>query len=162
MNGWHRFGILLVCCVGIMILFPNYDVAGWSFMGLMLLVWTGAIMLVSLVANIFGLNRSERINKILTLVILCLILYMLLWFFPQTDRVSPINKLKHGEYPTVSSIKKGLKKLTFNFDFVRRNVRREANYINQEVPYSSAVKKARQTVQQVHDRANAVIDRAEE
>ena len=162
MNGWHRFGILVVCCVAVMILFPNYDFAGWTFVGMMLIMWTGAIVLLSLVANMFGFSNSERFNKLLTLALLAMILFSLLWYFPQTDKVSPINKLKYGEYPTKATIKKGIKRLTFNFDFVRRNVRRDANYVNQEIPYSNAVKRTRETVQRVQDRANAVIDYMEE
>ena len=56
----------------------------------------------------------------------------MLWYFPQTDKVSPINKLKYGEYPTKADIDKGLKRLTFNFDFANRNVRRNENFANQE------------------------------
>ena len=162
MNGWHRFGILVVCCVAVMVLFPQYDFSGWTFMGMMLLMWTGTIMLISLLINMFGLYQAERFNKLITLVLMGLILCSLLWYFPQTDKVSPINKLKYGEYPTKATIKKGIKRLTFNFDFVRRNVHRDANFINQEVPYSGAVKRTRQTVQRVQERAEAAINYVDE
>ena len=159
MNGWHRFGILIVCCVAVMILFPEYNFSGWSFMGMMLLMWTGVIVLLSLLINIFGLERAERFNKLLTLVIMVLILWCLLLYFPQTDKVSPINKLKYGEYPTKRTIKKGIKKLTFNFDFKRRNVHRDANYINQEAtPYFGSIKKTKETIKRVQDRANEAIN----
>lgn len=157
MNGWHRVGILIVCCVLVMILFPNYDVSGWTFIGMMLLMWTGAIMLLSLIANMFGFSRSDRFNKLLTLVLMAMILFTLLWYFPQTDKVSPINKLKYGEYPTKATIKKGLKKLTFNFDFKRRNVRRDINYVNQDIPYTGAIQRAKETAARMRERADEAI-----
>ena len=132
MNGWQRFGILLLCCFFVMVLFPNYDAAGLSFIGLTLLMWTGAIILLTIISNIFGLYRFEFLTRLATLVVLVGVLYTLLWYFPQTDKVVPINKLKYGEYPTRADIQKGLKQLTFNFDFVHRNARRRENFANQE------------------------------
>lgn len=143
MNGWQRFGILLVCCFLVLVLFPNYDVAGLSFIGLALLMWTGAIILLTIISNIFGLYRFEWLEKTVTLAVLVAIVYSLLWHFPQTDKVVPINKLKYGEYPTRADIDKGLKRLTFNFDFVNRNVRRDENFVNQE-----DLKKSKKPVQQ--------------
>ncbi|MBR4355157.1 MAG: hypothetical protein IKP96_01075 [Elusimicrobiaceae bacterium] len=132
MNGWQRFGILIVCCVLVMVLFPNYDTAGWSFIGLAFLMWTGAIILLTFISNVFALYRFAWLNRLVTLAVLCAIVYTMLWYFPQTDKVSPINKLKYGEYPTKADIDKGLKRLTFNFDFANRNVRRNENFANQE------------------------------
>lgn len=132
MHGWQRFGILLLCCFVVLVLFPNYDIAGLSFIGLALLMWTGAIILLTIISNIFGLYRFEALERAVTCAVLFAILYTLLWHFPQTDKVVPINKLKYGEYPTKADIDKGLKRLTFNFDFVHRNVRRSENFANQE------------------------------
>ena len=132
MNGWQRFGILILCCFLVLVLFPKYDAAGLSFLGLAFLMWTGAIILLTIISNIFGLYRFEWLGKLVTFAVLIGIIYTLLWNFPQTDKVSPINKLKYGEYPTKTDIEKGFKRLTFNFDFVRRNVRRKENFVNQE------------------------------
>ncbi|MBR4682446.1 MAG: hypothetical protein IKP06_04000 [Elusimicrobiaceae bacterium] len=142
MSGWQRFGILIVCCFLLVVLFPNYDTAGLSFVGLAFLMWTGAIILLTIISNIFGLYRFEWLQKTVTFAVFFGILYTLLWNFPQTDKVSPINKLKHGEYPTKADIEKGLKRLTFNFDFEHRNVRRNENFVNQE-----ELKKAKEPVQ---------------
>ena len=61
----------------------------------------------------------------------CIIL-SLLWFFPQEDKVTPINKIKHGEFPTGGDIKRGIQKFTFNFAFDKRNARSEKNFVNQK------------------------------
>lgn len=116
-----------------MVLYPNFDGAGWSFMGTALLLWTGVIIVLSIISNLFGLYNFNALNRLISFALLFGILYSLLWYFPQTDKVTPINKIKYGEIPTMSDIKKGINRFTFNFDFVRRNVRREENFINQDL-----------------------------
>jgi hypothetical protein len=140
MNGWQRFGMLIVCCFIVMVLYPNFNGTGWSFIWMTAGLWTGGILVLSVISNLFGLYRLETLNKLITIVLLCGIMYSLLWYFPQKDKVSPINKLKHGEFPTKEDLDKGLRRFTFNFDFVRRNVRREENFINQDMD-SKKVKK---------------------
>ncbi len=158
MNGWHRFGILLICCFAIMILFPNHGGMGWPFIGMVVLMWTGAIMLLSLLANVFTLNRYNWFNNLLTLAVTAGILYTLLWYFPQSSHVSPINQLKHGEIPTMDTVKKGIKGLTFNFNFTRRNIHRTENYINQQMPYSDALNRTKNKVRNLQDRVSEQID----
>ena len=164
MNGWQRFGILFLCCFGVMVLFPRYDVAAWPFIGVLMLMWTGVIMVISLISNIFALERIEWLNRLLTLALFCGIMYTLLWYFPQKDKVSPVNKLKYGEYPTVADIKQGMKQLTFNFDFVRRNVGRDENFINQEKVDSAKkkVKKAAHAVKEAPKNLVEVVEDEEE
>ena len=88
----------------------------------------------------FGLYKWESLNKLIFFVLTCAIMYSLLWYFPQTDKVTPINKIKYGEIPTKADLDRGLKRFTFNFDFVRRNARRKENFINQDMN-SKEVKK---------------------
>ncbi len=115
-----------------MVLFPNYDGIGLSFLGMAFILWTGGIILLSLITNIFALYRWETFNRVLTFAVFFSIVYTLLWYFPQEDKVSPINKLKYGQYPTKADIDKGIRRLTFNFDFLHRNALREENFQNQE------------------------------
>ena len=84
-------------------------------------------------------------------------MYTLLWYFPQTDKVCPINKLKYGEYPNRETIDKGLKKMKFNFDFVRRNVRRDENFANQE-ELRKAKEKVNKMVKTVKEEPKNVIE----
>lgn len=157
MNGWQRFGILILCCFVVMVLFPNYNAAGWSFIGMLILMWTGAIMLIALISNIFALYRFAALNKFITFAVFCGIMYTLLWYFPQTDKVSPINKLKYGEYPNRETIDQGLKKMKFNFDFLRRNVRRDENFANQE-ELRKAKEKVNKMVKTVKEEPKNVIE----
>ena len=160
MNGWQRFGILFMCCFFMMVLFPNYDKAGWTFIGLIMLMWTGAILLVSLVSNVFALDRFDWINRLLTLAVFCGIMYTLLWYFPQEDKVSPVNKLKYGEYPTMDDVKKGINQLTFNFDFVNRNVK--DNNVLSEEEVNEAKKQVQKAAKAVKKGAESFIEIVDE
>nr|QGT50592.1 hypothetical protein Elusimicrob1349_0620 [uncultured Elusimicrobia bacterium] len=151
MNGWQRFAILLLCCFAVMVLYPNFDASGWTFIGILIAMWTGGIMILSIVSNIFGIYRFETLNKLVSLVFLCAVMYTLLWYFPQEDKVTPINKLKYGEFPTKSDIDKGLKRFKFNFDFVRRNARRSENFINQDMDGEKVKKEIKKTVSKKTD-----------
>lgn len=155
MSGWQRFGILLLCCFLVMVLFPNYDTAGLSFIGMAILLWTGGIIVLSIISNIFALSRFESITRFITLLVMGAILYTLLWYFPQTDNVSPINKLKYGEYPTKEDIDKGLKRLTFNFDFVHRRVNRDENFVNQDNLHKE---KEQETTKKTSSKLKEVVD----
>ena len=133
MNGWQRFALLILCCFTVMVLYPDFGTSGWTFIGVVFAMWTGVIVVLSVISNLFGLYNLETFNKLITFVLLCAIMYSLLWYFPQEDKVTPINKIKYGEIPTKADIERGLKRFTFNFDFVRRNARRKENFINQNL-----------------------------
>lgn len=146
MNGFQRFALLLLCILAVLICFPDYHTGPtWSFMGIMLAVWTGVIMMLSVVLGVFGLDRFDWINRLVSLALMIGIFYSLLTYMPQTDNLSPMEKLKQGYIPSAGTLKKGVKHLTFNFDFVRRNVRNENNFVNQEDP--NARQSRKQTVQ---------------
>ena len=132
MNGWQRFGLLLLGCVAIMILYPDYGTRGWPFVGMLLAAGAGVFLVLSVVSNLFAIYRFAFLNKLITLGVIAAICYVLLWYFPQTDGLTPIQKLKAGRTPTKDEMIWGLKKLSFNFDFVRRNVRRDENFVNQQ------------------------------
>ena len=133
MNGWQRFALLILCCFTVMVLYPDFGTSGWTFIGVVFAMWTGVIVVLSVISNLFGLYNLETFNKLITFDLLCAIMYSLLWYFPQEDKVTPINKIKYGEIPTKADIERGLKRFTFNFDFVRRNARRKENFINQDL-----------------------------
>ena len=155
MNGWQRFGMLIVCCFLVMVLYPNFEGDAWNFILMVGGLWTGVIMVISDISNLFGLYRFEGLNKLVTIALLGGIIYSLLWYFPQTDKVSPINKLKHGEFPTKEDLDKGLKRFTFNFDFVRRNVNRDENFINQDMNKEKVKKEIKK---QVSKKTDQMID----
>ena len=134
MNGWQRFGLLVLGCIAVMILFPNFGTRGWMFILFTLLGGSALLLVITVLSNLFAIYRFEFLNKIITLAFMGLVIYVLLWHFPQLDYRAPIYQLKAGKMPAKADIERGLKRLTFNFDFVRRNVRRGENFSNQELP----------------------------
>ncbi len=151
MNGWQRFALLILCCFTVMVLYPDFGASGWTFIGVAMAMWTGVIMVLSVISNLFGLYRWETFNKLITFVLLCGIMYSLLWYFPQEDKVTPINKIKYGEIPTTKDVERGLKRFTFNFDFVHRNATRKENFINQELDGDKVKKEIKKKVSETTD-----------
>lgn len=148
MNGWQRFMFLLMCYFVVMVLYPNYDAAGLYFVGVTLAMWTGVILVLSIISNMLGLYNFPSLNKLITFVLVVMIMGSLLWYFPQKDNVTPINKIKYGEVPSKEDIKRGLNRFTFNFDFVRRRADRAENFVNQEVEENKeGVKETKEKIQ---------------
>ena len=141
MNGWQRFGLLLLGCVIVAILFPDFETAGWTFLFFTLIGGAAGILVLSVLSNMFAIYRFELLNKVITLIIIGVIAYVLLWYFPLVNYRAPIEQLRAGRHPTQDDIRRGLKRLTFNFDFVNRNVHREENYKNQELKKNNPDKK---------------------
>lgn len=148
MNGWQRFMFLLMCYFVVMVLYPNYDAAGLYFVGVTLAMWTGVILVLSVISNMLGLYNFPSLSKLITFVLVVMIMCSLLWYFPQKDNVTPINKIKYGEVPTKEDIKRGLNRFTFNFDFVRRRADRAENFVNQELEENKeGVKETKEKIQ---------------
>ena len=51
MNGWQRFAVLILCCFVVMVLYPYFDASGWTFMGVAFAMWTGVIIVLSVISN---------------------------------------------------------------------------------------------------------------
>lgn len=166
MTGIQRFFSLLLCVGLVMILYPDFGAAGWSFAGVIVLLWTGVILIMSVVDSLFSLYRFEGINRFLSWIFIAGVLCSMLWFFPQDDKVTPINKLKYGELPTGADIKRGINKFSFNFAFDKRNARSEKNFINQrdqkaeaeEAAKKAAAEKARKAAERAKQKIEIIVE----
>ena len=132
MNGFQRFALLVLCILLALICYPYYTASVWPFMALILGLWSGVIMVLSVVLGIFGLDRFAWINRLVTILLVVGIAYSILCFMPQEDHIKPITRIRHGRLPSRTDMKLGIKRLTFNFDFNRRNARSQKNFINQQ------------------------------
>ncbi len=155
MTGLQRFFSLCLCVLLIMILYPNFGTAGWTFAGVFILLGTGVILIMAVVDSIFSLHRFEGINRFLSWIFIACVLVSMLWLFPQDDKVAPINKLKYGELPTGADIRRGIQKFSFNFAFDKRNARRSENFINQRDPKAEAEEAAKKAAAEKTRRAAA-------
>lgn len=162
MTGWARFFLLLVCCVTVLVLWPQYDAAGLLFMGMAFLLWTCVIILLSVLSNIFGVYKFEFLNRLVSIMFLGALLASLLFYFPLKDNQTPALLLKQNVWPTLSDAKQGLNRLTFNFDFVRRNVKRDANYVNQKLDGASEkTKELKKTVKKQKEKLDIIVEQLE-
>ncbi len=160
MTGWQRFFLLLVCCVGVLILWPQYNSDGLMFMAGAFLLWTCMIILLSVLGNVFALYKFEFLNRFISLLYLGVMLASLLYYFPLPDDQTPMGRLRQNVWPTVQDAKDGMKRLTFNFDFVRRHVHRDANYVNQKLDDTS--KKAaeiKKSLQKKKEKLDIVVEK---
>ena len=148
MVGIRRFFMLLLCTAAVMICFPDFGAIGWTFAGTIILVWTGIILIMGIVDNLFGLYRFDGINRFLTFVLFLGIMFSLLWYLPQDEKVSPINQLKYGEFPTGADLQRGLQKFTFNFAFDHRNARSNQNFVNQQDAKAAAEETAKKAAEE--------------
>ena len=67
-------------------------------------------------------------------------------------------KIKYGEFPTKADIDRGLKRFTFNFDFVRRNAKRKENFTNQDINEKAIKKEIKKKVSQKTDELVEKLD----
>lgn len=163
MNGWAKFFLLIACCVITLILWPQYNREGLHFMLMLALLWTCLIMLVSVVGNIFALYKFETLNRLISIIYLVVMLASLIYYFPLQDGKTPYLRMKNNIWPTIADTKEGVKRLTFNFDFVRRNVRRDANFVNQKLEdTSAATKKIQKKVEKAQDALDIIVEPIEE
>ena len=143
MVGIQRFLLLVLGVLLVMICYPDFGVAGWTFAGTIILVWTGIILIMSVVGSLFGLYRFGGVDRFLTWIFVLCLLISVLMFFPQDDNLTPLQKLQQGKIPTGADIQRGLNKFTFNFAFDRRNARSDKNFINQKNSKEAAEESAR-------------------
>lgn len=163
MNGWAKFFLLIACCVITLILWPQYNREGLHFMMMLALLWTCLIMLVSVVGNIFALYKFETLNRLISIIYLIVMLASLIYYFPLQDGKTPYLRMKNNIWPTIADTKEGVKRLTFNFDFVHRNVRRDANFVNQKLEdTSAATKKIQKKVEKAQDALDIIVEPIEE
>ena len=137
MTGWQRFFLLFAACIVVMILWPQYDMKGITFMSMAFILWTCIIMLLSVLINLFAIYKSEFLHRLVSVAFLIMMIGSLLYYFPLENKETPISRLLKHQWPTWQDIQEGTRRLTFNFDFARRNVHRDANYINQKIDKSS-------------------------
>lgn len=159
MTGWQRFFMLIACGVITMILWPQYESTGLTFMFMSALLWTCVIIMLSVFSGIFGIYKFEFLNRFVSILYLGALLASLLFYFPLPGGETPASRMQQGKWPTVEDVEKGMKRLTFNFDFVRRNVHRDANFVNQKIDDTTdAVGELKKSAQKTKEALNKLVE----
>ena len=163
MSGWQRFFMLFLFTIGILVCFPQYDTKGFTFMAMAFILWCCIIILCTVLLNLFALAKFDWLHRILSIVFLLVMLASLLFHFPLENNQTPISRLQNGQFPTVADLQEGARRLTFNFDFVRRNVRRSDNYVNQQYDKKpEPQKEVKKAVKKPEDVLDISVEGAEE
>lgn len=159
MTGWQRFFLLLVCVVVTLVLWPQYDRSGLTFMLMAGLLWTCVIIMLSVIINMFAIYKLEFLHRFISILFFGTVMASLLYYFPLKGGETPASRLAAGQWPTMQDVQQGMKRLTFNFDFVRRNVHRDANYINQKMDDASdTVKDIKKTVEKKKEALDILVE----
>lgn len=163
MTGWQRFFLLLVFCCCILVWWPQYDGAGLAFLGMAALLWTCIIVLFSVLINLFAIYKLEWIHRLLSIGLIGLMAASLLYYFPLKNGETPASRLKDNKWPTLQDAREGMKRLTFNFDFVRRNVHRDANFVNQKLnDTSDKTKEIKKSVKKTKETLDIIVGKMED
>ncbi|MDR0953541.1 MAG: hypothetical protein LBM71_05140 [Elusimicrobiota bacterium] len=126
-----RVILLAILHFGVLICFPNYtNFAPITVFIIFLLCSAGAIAISSLL-SIFGV-RGFLINRIVDMFILLGAALILLTFTPQSDGVTPFDKVMNGRYPTQHDIDKGLAKMGLgSVEEIKQEVSGKVDTLNQ-------------------------------
>ena len=163
MNGWSKFFLLIVSCIFVLILWPQYEQESLRFMGMLFLFWTCVIILISVIGNILALYKFELLNRLVSLLFLGALVYSLLNYFPLSNKQTPLLLLKNNVYPTIADIQHGMKRLSFNFDFVRKSVQDESNYVNQQIEKAAEQgKNIQKNIQETTEALDIIVEPFEE
>ena len=127
------------------------------------ILWTCIIMLLSVLINLFAIYKSEFLHRLVSLAFLVVMVGSLLYYFPLENKQTPASRLLKHQWPTWQDIQIGIKQITFNFDFERRNVHRSSNYINQKLDHTTdAANDLKKTVQKQKEKLEAIVQEFEE
>lgn len=163
MTGWQRFFLLIVCSIAVLLLWPQYEAEGLAFMGMAFLLWTCVIILLSVLSNIFGIYKFEFLNRFVSILFLGALMASLLYYFPLKDKQTPASRLRDNQWPTLQDVSAGARRLTFNFDFVRRNVKRDANYVNQKIDGASEkTQEIKKAVKKQKEKLDIIVEEMED
>ncbi len=133
MTGWQRFFLLIACCIVTMILWPQYDEAGVTFMLMAGLLWTCVIIMLSVLSGIFGIYKFEFLNRFVSILYLGALMACLLFYFPLRNGETPAKRMQQGQWPTMQDVRNGLERMTLDFDFVHRTLRHDPSHLNEKM-----------------------------
>lgn len=163
MSGWQRFFLLIICCAGVLICWPQYNKQGLSFMLMAFCLWTCLIILLSIFINLFALYKVELLHRLISLVFMVVLMGSLLYFFPLEDGQTPVLRMQNNQWPTLQDMQKGLNKLTFHFNFVQQYFSQNSEPVHHKKDtIAEQVKTIQEQVQQPLPELEVLLDAEEE
>lgn len=119
-----RFILLLLIFLGAMVCFPDYPNTTPITIFIMFIISFISVLVLTFVFSLLFLGRSHVFNCLFDLIIILVVGYFLLNIMPQTDGVSPYDKIMNGKYPDKQQVERGLKKLDFTSNGIKEDVKK--------------------------------------
>ncbi len=128
-----RFILLTIIFLAALICFPDYPQTAPITIFIMFIISFVAVLVLTFFSSVLLLSRSAAFNCVFDLATILVVGYFLLNIMPQTDGVSPYDKVRSGKYPTESQIKRGLKKLDFTTEGLGEDIKRTGEDLNKGI-----------------------------
>ena len=128
-----RFVLLFILFAAALVCFPDYPQNTVLSMFVTFIILFIAVMIISFVATVLLFGRSSAFNHLFDLILILLVAFCLLKFMPQTDGVSPLQKLLNGNYPDAATAERGIKKLDFRNLSIEKEIKNTTQELNKQV-----------------------------
>lgn len=103
-----RVILLVICTFLVVVCFPYYPQSAGMVVLLTFLLFLIIIIIVSAFLRLVMLAKSHVANAVVDVLLMIAYTWVLLFFLPQNDGVTPYEKLRKGEPPTRTDIDIGL------------------------------------------------------
>ncbi|MEA3307154.1 MAG: hypothetical protein U9Q34_05175 [Elusimicrobiota bacterium] len=105
-----KIGLIIAIHLAVFLSYPETGEFGGYYLAISIILWTGFMMFINLSVKIIKFI-SGALGHLVHLAILVLMFLSIALTLPQADRVTVLEKLRDGKYPTKETIQKGLHKL---------------------------------------------------
>ena len=128
-----RFILLTIIFLAALVCFPDYPHNTPITIFIMFIISFVAVLVLTFFASLLFLGRSHIFNCLFDLAMILIVGYFLLNIMPQTDGVSPYDKVRNGKYPTENEIKKGLRKLNLTTGGIEKDFKETTQELNKSI-----------------------------
>ena len=105
-----KIGIIIAFHLAVFLSYPETGEFGIYYLAISIVLWTGFMMFINLSVKIIKFI-SGVLGHLVHLAILIVMLLSIALTLPQADRVTVLEKIKDGKYPTKETLQRGLSKL---------------------------------------------------
>lgn len=128
-----RFILLVLVFLAALVCFPDYPNTTPITIFIMFIISFISVLILTFIFSLLLLGRSHVFNCIFDLLIILVVGYFLLNIMPQTDGVSPYDKIMSGKYPDEKQIERGIKKLDFTSNGIKEDVKKTTEDLNRGI-----------------------------
>ena len=105
-----KIGLIIAIHLAVFLSYPETGEFGGYYLAISIMLWTGVMLFINLSVKIIKFI-SGALGHLVHLAILLVMLLSIALTLPQADRVTVLEKVRDGKYPTKKTIQTGLHKL---------------------------------------------------